>query len=306
MPACRSVRRCRHPSQRVPARARGLALIAVLWIVAALSLLVLAATASVRQQIQATAAVQDQVQGQAQGEAAIALALQGMTLDSARFQGQAQVTVPWNGVAIGVHVASLNGLISLGGANVPLLTALLHVAGGLPAGQAQALATTIVAWRDGRPEVDPTAPGGARAGSQTRGIEAPEDLLLIPGMDYAIYARIAPLVTADLGSDSRVNLGAAPPGVLAVLAGGNLAVVQRYLGDRARNGVAADASGFNPAFVGTGGGGLYRLQASVPLGAGKILLLTQDVALGSGYSAAGPWRLMHSASRIAPAAARPD
>ena len=53
-----------------------MALIAVLWIVAALSILVIGVTATVRQQIQTVGIQRDEASGQALGEAANALVLQ--------------------------------------------------------------------------------------------------------------------------------------------------------------------------------------------------------------------------------------
>ena len=63
-----------------------------------------------------------------------------------------------------------------------------------------------------------------------------------------------------------------------------------------------DTTGFQTAFIDTAGSNLYRLRASVPLEAGKMLHLTQDVALGSGSSRIAPWRVLRTDRRIAPAA----
>ncbi|MFT4196001.1 general secretion pathway protein GspK [Ottowia sp.] len=273
-----------------------MALIAVLWIVAALSIMVTGLTYTVRQQIEAAGVQRDQVSGQALGEAAIALALQQLQAGTQRPKGIVTDTVPYAGIGIEVEAAPLDGLIPLGGASAELLAALLRVAGGLGDAQAQALAQTLVEWRDGRPELELTEAAAARA--MRRHFEAPEDLLLVPGVDYALYARIAPLVSADLGGASRVNPEAAPPEVLAVLAQGNAARVAQYVSQRAGGQPGADASGFNPAFVGSGGGGLYRLRARVPLEAGKMLLLTRDVALDASASRSVPWRVLRTERQI--------
>ena len=104
--------------------------------------------------------------------------------------------------------------------------------------------------------------------------QAPEDLLLVPGVDYALYARIAPLVNADLNT-GQVNPLAAPPAVQALLA----------------------AAGLQSPPAG-GGTDVYRLQARVPLEAGKILLLTQDVALGAALAHTAPWRILRADRQI--------
>lgn len=281
-------------------KAHGMALIAVLWIVAALSLMVIGVTGTVRQQVQAAGSQRDQIGGRALGEAAVALTVQQLQVEPQRPTGLVDVPVSYGGVEMAVQVAPLNGLISLNGAPPALLAALLQVAGGLPAAQAQELAASLVQWRDGYPEVALTADAGARG--RTRRFEAPEDLLLVPGFGYDLYTRIAPLVSADLRGTARVNPAAAPPGVLAVLAQGNSQGVAQYLGQRAGGQPGGDASVFNGAFVDTAGTDLYRLSVSVPLDAGKILLLVQDVALSAGASRTAPWRILRTQGQIMPAA----
>ena len=250
-----------------------MALIAVLWIVAALSIMAIGLSGTVRQQIQMAGAQRQQVGGQAAGEAAMALVLQAMQTTPVRDPGITTVALAYGGLDIEVEVAPLNGLISLNGAEAPLFAALLHTAGGLDAARASALGADLVAWRDGRPHVDPTTP--AAAAVQPRRFEAPEDLMLVPGIDYALYARIAPLVSADLLGRGQVNPLAAPPAVQALLA----------------------AAGLQSPPAG-GGTDVYRLQARVPLEAGKILLLTQDVALGAALAHTAPWRILRADRQI--------
>ncbi|MBS0402855.1 MAG: general secretion pathway protein GspK, partial [Proteobacteria bacterium] len=127
----------------------GMALIAVLWIVAALSLMVIGVTGTVRQQVQAAGNQRDQISGRALGEAAAALVVQQLQVERQRPTGLVEVPVSYGGVEMSVQVAPLDGLISLNGAPPDLLAALLQVAGGLPVAQAQELATRLVLWRDG-------------------------------------------------------------------------------------------------------------------------------------------------------------
>ena len=273
-----------------------MALIAVLWIVAALSVLVIGMTKTVRQQIRVASTLQEEVGGQALGEAAIVLALQAIQTRTEPLRASTRAPVAYGGVEVEVEVMPLDGLISLNGASAPLLAHVLQGAGGLDAGRAQALAQVMVEWRDQRPEVDPTAPGGASVSA--RRFEAVEDLLLVPGVDYPLYARLRNLVTADMTGGDRVNPMAAPAEVLGVLAGGNSAVVERIIGARSANQPGVDTSGLNTAFTGGGGVDHYRLIARVPLDAGKMLLLTRDVALGTGYSRTAPWRMLRGDRQI--------
>ncbi|MDR1969204.1 MAG: general secretion pathway protein GspK [Burkholderiaceae bacterium] len=281
-----------------------MALVAVLWIVAALSIMVTGLSYVVRQQIQVAATLRDQASGQAVGEAAVALVLQQMLASNTRPVASAATTVEYGGVQVDVEAAPLSGWISLNTADAPLLAALLQIAGGLNPPQAQQLAAAIVEWRSTAPPVDPTSAGGVL--QQPRLFESVEDLLLLPGVDYPLYARIAPLLSADLISGNpQVDPRAAPPEVLAVLAQGNLGRVAQYVAQRTSDPLA-DASGFSNAAAAAGGGSsrVYRMRARVPLDAGKILLLTRDVALGSAYSTTAPWRVLRTDRQIvAPAAA---
>lgn len=266
-------------------------MIAVLWIVAALSIMVTGLTNTVRQEIGVVSTQRDQVTGQAVGEAAMVLALQEISVQTDRVPGIVTINASFAGVDMSVEAAPLNGLISLNGAEVPLFSALFQFAGGMAAGPADALAASLVEWRDGHPE-------GGGANLQPRRLEAVEDLLLVPGIDYALYTRIAPLVSADLGNTNRVNPEAAPPGVLAVLAQGDVGRANQYMRQRENGQLGADASGLQPGFINTDGSNLYRLRVKVPLEAGKMLILTRDVALGGIFARAAPWRVLRTDRQI--------
>ena len=122
----------------------GMALIAVLWIVAALSLLVVGMAQTVRQQIRVAGTQRDEVVGQALGEAAVALTLQALQVSAERPRGVTQLTQAFGGVEMEVELMPLDGLISLNGASAPLLTAALKIAGGMDASAAEALAHSLV------------------------------------------------------------------------------------------------------------------------------------------------------------------
>ena len=277
--------------QQAQRHQRGMALIAVLWIVAALAILATGMTQSVRQQVRVTALTLDAVAAQAVGDGAIALALQALQTMPQRPQQAVTETVTYGGADIAVEVMPLDGLISLNGASVPLLTALLQVAGGLPAPQAEALAQQLDDWRAGR--------GGELGTPVPRHFEAPEDLLLVPGVDYTLYARLRPLVTTDQRGGDRVNPLAAPPAVLAVLARGDVALAERIAAQRAASAVGVDTTGLDATLAGTSGSTyFYRLVAKVPLGEGKILGFTRDVALGSFSPRITPWRTLRSERQL--------
>ena len=289
------------PRPRPVAAPRGMALVAVLWIVAALSILVIGVSTTVRQQIQLVGLQRDAATGQALGEAANALVLQQLQATRNRPAAATTVTVDYAGLSIQVQLMPLGGLIALNGITPDQMAAVLQFAGGLPAGPARDLAGTVVDWGNGRFQGDPA--GAALARAAPRQFEAVEDLMLVPGFDYGLYARVAPLLSADLDAGTRVNPAAAPPDVLLVLAQGNAGAVAQYQAQLAGGQPGANTTGFSPQLLGSAGASpFYRLSARVPLDAGKILTLTQDVALGLEYSPTAPWRLMRTDRQIAQAA----
>ncbi|ARU06300.1 hypothetical protein CCO03_17890 [Comamonas serinivorans] len=275
---------------------RGMALIAVLWLVAAMSILVLGATHTVQQHIRATGLVRDQVSAQAMAEAAFALALQAMLAEGKREPGILASEFEVQGTVVQVQAAPLNGWINLNGASAELLADVFTVGAGLPSGQARALAEEAVAWRDERPQESPT--GRRSSGMNKRLFEHVDDLMLVPGMDYDILARVRPLLVTDLPSNTRVNPLAAPPEVLAVLSGGNQGVVDQITQGREQGAAEADTSSLERRYVQASPTDHYRMQADIPLEAGRMLRVTQDVALGQTYSKVAPWRVLRESRHV--------
>ena len=282
--------------------ARGMALVAVLWLVAAMAVLATGLTGTVRQQVQLTTAIRDQATARAVGEAAQVLVLQAMRAKRGGERPSAieTVNVNYGGQDVAVEVMPLDGLISLNGADEALLTKVFAVAGQLPAGAASTLAKAAITWRDERPENQGEGPRSA--GSGKRDFESVEDLMLVPGIDYDLYHRVAPVLTADLAGGRQVNVAAAPPEVLAVLADGQAGVVERVQAARARgDGASVDYSGLGGGARIRGATDHYRLTARVPITAGKMLVLTQVVALGQAYSRTAPWRVARSSWQMSTA-----
>ena len=274
-------------TQAQGSRYKGMALIAVLWIVAALSLLVVGMSQTVRQQIRLVGTQNDEVRGQALGEAAVMLTLQELQVTAQRPSKLVQVNHQFAGADMTVEVMPVNGLISLNGATPLLLASAFKVAGGMNSSAAQALANELVAWR-----------GEASDGGERRWFEAVEDLLLVPSVDYALYERVRVLFTT-ITRTPGVNPVAAPPEVLAVLADGNMELASDIAQRRAEGDVGIDTSAINQAFLTSGVSQEYRLSVRVPLEGGKILLLTRDVGL-TRTPAGEPWRVFSAMRRILP------
>ena len=268
-----------------------MALVAVLWIVAALSLMLMGMTQSVRQEVRSATINRQIVEGRATAEAAINLVLQRLSAQPGAQTSLLDVNVPFRGVPVQVRVVPMSGHIDVNRAAAPLLQSLLVVAGGMPPAAAQRGAETIIDWRQQR-----SADGRARE------LEAPEDLMLIPGFPYDVYARIADLVTAGQGSGGSVNPLAAPEGVLRVLARGDASAASRIASARGAGGVGIDLTALDPSFIGTGNTRAYRITATVPLPDNDSMRYTQDVTFSTGSRDPLPWRILRSGRSFAPAA----
>lgn len=271
------------------AKASGMAMIAVLWVVAALSILVTGMTRVTRGEIRVVATQRQVVQSQAIGDAAITLALQEVMSTPVRASKAVTGTMNYRGVAVPVQLSPLNGWIDLNGASVPLLTRLYQVAGGLSPDAAQQLAQLTVEARERRD-----------LRGQPERFEAPEDLLRIAGVDYDLYARLSPLVTVygASGGGARVNPLAAPLGVLMVLANGNEAVARRIVQERETGAEGIDTTSLDASLVSVSSARRYRVEAAVPLADGGIVRVARIVDVGASSRDGLAWRTLQTERSI--------
>lgn len=269
---------------------QGVVLIAVLWIVMALSIIVTGLSRSVRDEAKMLSMARQGAQASALGDAAIQLVLQQMAVDAKPVDRVTTVQVPYQGRQMDVQVMPLNGLVDLNSAKTPLLARLLTVAGGLPESAAEPLAQAIVDYREQR-----TAQGASRR------FEASEDLMRVPGVNYDLYARLSGLVTADIRSGGAVNPLAAPPAVLQVLAGGNAQLAQQIDSQRQSGQAGIDMTGLDATFIGSGTVRRYRLQARVPVADGGSFLVTRYVDINPRSRDGLPWTTFHMQREVEPA-----
>ena len=269
---------------------QGVVLIAVLWIVMALSIIVTGLSRSVRDEAKMLSMARQGAQASALGDAAIQLRLQQMAVDAKPVDRVTTVQVPYQGRQMDVQVMPLNGLVDLNSAKTPLLARLLTVAGGLPESAAEPLAQAIVDYREQR-----TAQGASRR------FEASEDLMRVPGVNYDLYARLSGLVTADIRSGGAVNPLAAPPAVLQVLAGGNAQLAQQIDSQRQSGQAGIDMTGLDATFIGSGTVRRYRLQARVPVADGGSFLVTRYVDINPRSRDGLPWTTFHMQREVEPA-----
>lgn len=268
---------------------RGMVLIAVLWMVAALSIIVTGLTRSVREESRMMSRARQSVEALGLGDAAIQIVLQGMSSLPVQKGRMEEAKIAYRGVTISVQVMPLNGLIDINAAAMPLLIRLYSVAGGMPADAAEVLAQATVAARERKDS----------RGSAAR-FEASEDLLQVPGVDYGLYARLSGLITADLRGSGKVNPMAAPPEVLTVLAGGNAAVAMRIAADRHAGLEGIDTTALDASVIDNAIVRRFRVQARVPLPDGTWLRVSRTVDLTPRTRTGMPWHTFSSSHSFEP------
>lgn len=279
-----------HKTARRSAATRGVALIAVLWIAAALTIIVTGLSRAVRDEVLLVSSARQSVVAKALGDAAIQMVLQGMASQSTPVSRLTNVNTVYRGVPIRVEIMPLNGLIDINRAAAPLLSRLYEIAGELAPEAAQALAQATIERREHK---------GARG--QPERFEAIEDLLRVPGVSYDLYARLSGLITADVrGGGGRVNPMAAPEAVLVVLANGdeNLARQIARARDLGRDGI--DTTVLEASFTDNSSVQRYRIQAHVPLEGSAWLRSSRNVDLGFSMRDGMPWRTFYTERSLDP------
>ncbi|WP_287805135.1 type II secretion system protein GspK [Diaphorobacter sp.] len=277
----------RHPYASARWRQSGMALVAVLWMVAFLSIVATGLTRSIRQETRTAALAWQQAQAQALGDGAIQIALQTLTAKPQQFNQMTQADIAYGGVSMQVQVIPLNGLVDINAAGQALLEKTFVVAGGLSAQAAQAAAQAVVEARQRR-----DAQGRAQR------FEAEEDLMQVPGIDYDLYARLAPLLTADLQGSGRVNPLAAPVEVLTVLSGGNVGAAARIAAARDAGAVGVDTSSLDGSLIDRASTRTLRLQARVPMADGTIVRVSRSVDLSARTADGAPWYTFRTSTSV--------
>ncbi len=262
---------------------RGVALIAVLWLVAAMSLIITGIVQSVRSEIRTVGVQRQAVIANALADAGILLALQNLQVQQKEPGAAIQlIPVQFEGLSAQVSVQPLNGLIDINNAAPLLVADLYRHAGGLNADAAQAMAQATVESRQFK-----------NAKGVTQGFEAIEDLLRVPKMTYDLYVKVAGLVTADLKDGSgRVNALAAPVGVLQVLTGGDVARAASLAARRTADLNVMDTSFLKPEHIEMAPSRSLRLQVQVDLADGAAAQRAWLVYWGADPRSGLPWRVL--------------
>ncbi|WP_114650043.1 general secretion pathway protein GspK [Pseudothauera hydrothermalis] len=247
---------------------RGVALVIVMWLVAALSVLVTALIAGNRADLRGAVNQRLFIEHAAMGDAAIRQAALQLKFAAERPDRPFVSSVDFAGHTLNVTAIPAAGFINLNAASAELLEALFIYGAGLPEGDAVVLASRILDWRDAD---DAVLPSGAEseqyiaAGSRflPRGgpFSSTDDLVQVLGVGLDIHDRIRSLVTVH-GGMAGVDPRFAPAGVLTVLAKGRSDTVDRILAARQVNQTAIDTTALEQQFLASTSDSLYRMEAT--------------------------------------------
>lgn len=270
------------------AHGRGVALVLVLWIVAALTVLVTGIVQAQRGEVRLASAARDRLLSEATGQAAIQQVVQRIVGSGQAVDRLQRVRAERDQVEVVVEVMPMTGLIDLNAAPEPLLAELFVRGAGLEERAASELAAAVIARRQG---------GAGASARGPRRLDAPEELLAIPGVDPDLFAKIAPLVTTDSGGNGRVHALSAPLDVLLVVARGRADVARRLAEDRDAGQVGVDTTRLDAAFIDGTLGTRLRLSARVPRADGSAWTVVRDIDLRPAVGSGSPWQILRSELR---------
>ncbi len=268
---------------------RGVTMVIVLWVVAALTVLVSGLVQAQRSELRVAAASRSALLAAATGQAAIEQAAQALAGRGVPEGRLSRLEFGQDARRVAVEVLPLSGLVDLNSASEALLVALFSHAAAMDEGAARALAAAVVTRRQ------------LSALSGPRRLEALEELLTLPGADPDLLARIAPLVTTDSSGSGKVNALAAPPAVLMILARGNAGLASRIAEERDTGAAAIDTTRLEGGFIDASTSSRYRITAIVPEPDGSRVFVERFVDLRPAEPGGPPWRTLRSILRREPA-----
>jgi general secretion pathway protein K len=258
-------------------RRRGTVLLTVLWAIALMSTLAMAAAVSFRGFAGVASVGRDRVQGDA-------LLMAGLEMAAGAVSGlgdepltERETAIDLSTGTVRAHFSDEGGRIDVGKAPAAVLAALLRVAGALQP-QAEAVAQEIVRWRRNTGQ-------SAAAGADARNDLAakPEtgqpfadvrEVAQVPGMSPRWLTAMAPLTTV-FGSET-VNPLTAPAGVIAALPGVSRVQLENFLA--ARRAFPTDAERLKAT--------LGQASPYLAVKPQRVVAVELTAALADGYAAA--------------------
>lgn len=221
-------------------REGGVALLVVLWILGLLAAIALILATDARTAVRTSQVAIALARARAAADAGVWLAVRDVAGGDPsplwRTDG-APRTLRFAGFAVTVSVRDEGGKVDLNFAAPPMLRAAL-AASGVPAPRASALVREILDWRTPRAEGEALYAGAAGDTYPGRGygpaharFVAVGDLLLLPGVSPALFARLRRFVTV-YSEDPLIDPRTAPPALLRALPGIDAGALAAYLGGR--------------------------------------------------------------------------
>ena len=232
MDMSRHLQRCKRMRGR---KIAGAALIMVLWLVAALSLVVVAGAQGVRQQAQRASLDMERLRAESALDPAIQLIAQKLLVDKGADSQYRIQRLTLGQSDVWVEITPSGGLVDVNVASDALLQAMFSRVGGLSTGEAAILASRVRDYMD--PDDTPGGVGGAEA-AQYRAAGWPSlprngalddisELNSVLGMTPGLYEIIEPHL--GVNGQQRIDIDSAPPALIDALTG------QPGLGTRIRN-----------------------------------------------------------------------
>lgn len=275
---------------------RGAALILVLWLVAALSLTVLAGARGMRQQSQRAAFDLERLRVEPVLDAARQLAVQRLLQERGSAQAWRVQHLQLGPYDVRLETIPSGGLVDVNVASDALLQALLEKVGHLTSGEAAIMASRIRDYID--PDDAPGGIGGAEA-PQYRAAGWPvlprngalddlSELRMVLGMTPELYEIIAPFL--GINGQQRIEIDAAPPALIDALTGqpGLGAQIQssppEMRAGALLSGVAAQL--FTSARI---GGGTVKVRATLQAEPGRVWQREAWVDLSTRPDSLTPW-----------------
>lgn len=271
--------------RRIPSSQRGIALLAVLWLLVLLAGVALAIGSRTKSETQLVAALAGEAEGRALAEGAlyraIARLLEPGTATGAAVTGYERRVEEQGGVRIDIEIRDECGKVDLNTGRARLIEGLLarHVA----AEQAFAITQAILDWRDPDSQRRPQGAEdndyralGRRTGARDGPFEAVAELAQVKGMTPALLDLVAPDLTVDC-LKAGVEVLAASPAVLAAVPDLSPPLIAAYL-DRRAAWQANPAAGSPPVLAEAGDyaeeseSDAFGLRAAVSLPGGRVVV----------------------------------
>jgi general secretion pathway protein K len=257
---------------------RGMILLTVLWTIALMSALAMAAAVSFRGFAGVAGVGRDRVQGDGLLTAGLEMTAGTVTSLGDKPLTEREITIDLSTGSVRARFSDEGGRIDVAKAPAAVLASLLRFVGA-PEQEAQGVAQRIIEWR--RRNATPPADAGAPASNQpAKKLDTEQpfadigEVAQVPGMAPAWLGAMAPLTTV-FGSET-VNPLTASPRVIAALPGVSRVQLEAFLA--ARRSSATDAERLIAMF----GAGQSYLAAKPQ----RVVSVELEAALPDGYSAA--------------------